>query len=101
MLSGKVKGGQGARTEMSQAAAEELRVPVSQIQMLLADTSTVPDDGITAGSMTTPRTVPVVRRGAAAARELLIGFACQQWKMERARWKCATARWLTRPANVR
>ncbi len=82
VLAGKVEGGQGARAELSQAAAEELGVPVSQVQMLLADTSLVPDDGITAGSGTTPRTVPAVRRGAASARNLLIAFACAQWKVE-------------------
>ncbi len=82
VLAGKVEGGQGARAELSQAAAEELGVPVSQVQMLLADTSLVPDDGMTAGSGTTPRTVPAVRRGAATARNLLIAFACAQWKVE-------------------
>jgi CO/xanthine dehydrogenase Mo-binding subunit len=46
VLSGKAEGGQGARAELSQAAAEELRVPVGQIQMLLADTAAVPDDGM-------------------------------------------------------
>jgi len=81
VLTGKVEGGQGARTELSQAAAEELGVPVGQIQMLMADTGAVPDDGGTYGSMTTPRTVPSVRRGAAAARDLLIEFACGQWKV--------------------
>jgi isoquinoline 1-oxidoreductase len=83
VLAGKVEGGQGARTELLQAAAEELGVPTSQVQMVLADTSMVPDDGGTYGSATTPRTVPSVRRGAAAARNLLIEFACQQWKVER------------------
>ena len=83
VLAGKVEGGQGARAELSQAAAEELCVPVSQVQMILADTSMVPDDGMTAGSGTTPRTVPAVRQGAAAARNLLIEFACGQWKVER------------------
>jgi CO/xanthine dehydrogenase Mo-binding subunit len=83
VLAGKVEGGQGARTELSQAAAEELGVSLSQIQMVLADTGMVPDDGITAESGTTPRTIPSVRRGAAAARNLLIEFACQQWKVER------------------
>jgi CO/xanthine dehydrogenase Mo-binding subunit len=83
VLAGKVEGGQGARTELSQAAAEELGVLLSQIQMVLADTGMVPDDGGTYGSATTPRTVPSVRRGAAAARNLLIEFACQQWKVER------------------
>jgi isoquinoline 1-oxidoreductase len=82
VLAGKVEGGQGARTELSQAAAEELGVPVSRVQMILADTSMVPDDGMTAGSGSTPRTVPAVRRGAATARKLLIDFACAQWKVE-------------------
>ncbi|HXC35314.1 MAG TPA: molybdopterin cofactor-binding domain-containing protein, partial [Candidatus Acidoferrales bacterium] len=83
VLSGKVEAGQGARTELSQAAAEELRVPVSRIQMVLADTSTVPNDGMTAGSRTSPGTVPSLRQGAAAARELLITFACHQWQTRR------------------
>src|SRR5437867_986309 len=38
LLTGKVEAGQGARGELSQAAAEELRVPVSQIQVVMADT---------------------------------------------------------------
>ncbi len=83
VLTGKVEGGQGARTELSQAAAEELGVPLGAVQMLMADTSATPDDGGTFGSMTTPRTVPPVRHGAAAARNLLIEFAAQQWKVER------------------
>ena len=83
VLTGKVEGGQGARAELSQAAAEELGVPLAAVQMLMADTGTVPDDGGTFGSMTTPRTVPAVRQGAAAARNLLAEFAAQQWKVER------------------
>src|SRR5260370_20248443 len=42
-----------------------------------------PDDGIRAGSGPSPRTVPAVRQGAAAARELLIEFACKSWAVER------------------
>src|ERR1017187_1946625 len=83
VMAGKVEGGQGARAELSQAAAEELRVPLSRIQLVMADTSLVPDDGITAGSGSTPRTVPAVRQGAAAARELLIDFACKRWGVDR------------------
>jgi isoquinoline 1-oxidoreductase len=83
VMAGKVEGGQGARAELSEAAAEELRVPVSRIQLVMADTSLVPDDGITAGSGSTPRTVPAVRHGAAAARELLINFAAQRWGVDR------------------
>jgi isoquinoline 1-oxidoreductase len=83
VMVGKVEAGQGARTELSQAAAEELRVPLSRIQLVMADTSLVPDDGITAGSGSTPRTVPAVRQGAAAARDLLLDFACKRWNVDR------------------
>jgi isoquinoline 1-oxidoreductase len=83
VMTGKVEAGQGARTELSQAAAEELRVPLSRIQLVMADTSLVPDDGITAGSGSTPRTVPAVRQGAAAARDLLLDFACKRWNVDR------------------
>jgi isoquinoline 1-oxidoreductase len=83
VMTGKVEGGQGARTELTQAAAEELRVPADRITLIMADTDLCPDDGTTAGSQTTPRSVPAVRQGAAAARELLIGLAAAKWGVER------------------
>ncbi|MBI4877211.1 MAG: xanthine dehydrogenase family protein molybdopterin-binding subunit [Acidobacteria bacterium] len=72
ILTGKIEEGQGALTELAMAAAEELRVPVSQLRMVLGDTDRVPNDGTTAGSRTTPGTFPLVRRAAAAARQLLV-----------------------------
>src|SRR4030042_2877559 len=48
----------------------------------MADTELVPDDGITAGSRTTPYTVPAVRKGAATAREILTRLAAQQWNLQ-------------------
>src|SRR3954451_6407691 len=66
VMTGKVECGQGSRAELTQAAAEELRVSPERVHLLMADTSSVPDDGITAGSRTTPSTVPAVRAGAAA-----------------------------------
>lgn len=83
VMAGKVEGGQGARAELAQAAAEELAVSVSEVSMILADTDLVPDDGMTAGSGSTPRTVPAVRQGAAAARNLLIDCVSEKWKVER------------------
>ena len=71
VMTGKVEEGQGSRAQLTQAAAEELRVDAAKIRLVMADTALVPDDGITAGSRTTPSTVPAVRRGAATARELL------------------------------
>jgi isoquinoline 1-oxidoreductase subunit beta len=83
VLSGKVEGGQGARTELAQAAAEELHVAIGQVRMVLGDTHLVPDDGLTAGSRTTPSTVPAVRQAAAAARNLLLDLAAKRWNVER------------------
>lgn len=71
VFSGKVEFGQGARTELAMAAAEELRLPLDKVRMVLADTDLVPNDGITAGSRSTPSTVPAVRQAGAAARALL------------------------------
>ena len=82
LMTSKVEVGQGSRTQLAQAAAEELRVSVDQIDLVMADTAQVPDDGGTAGSRTTPSTVPAVRKGAAAAREMLIKLARQQWGVE-------------------
>jgi len=82
VLVGKVEAGQGARAELTQAAAEELRVPAGAVQLIMADTRAVPDDGITAGSGSTPRTMPAVRQGAAAARQLLIDYAAKKWNVE-------------------
>jgi isoquinoline 1-oxidoreductase subunit beta len=84
VLTGKVEGGQGSRAEITQAAAEELRLDPACIRLIMADTAVVPDDGVTAGSRTTPATIPSVRSGAAAARELLLEMAAQRWKLDRA-----------------
>src|SRR5262245_60091224 len=67
VMTGKVEGGQGARAQLTQAAAEELRVPIEQVNLILADTGLVPNDGVTAGSRTSPSTVPAVRNACATA----------------------------------
>jgi isoquinoline 1-oxidoreductase len=82
VMTGKVECGQGARAELTQAAAEELRVAPEQVHLVMADTSAVPDDGITAGSRTTPSTVPAVRAGASAARDVLAAIAAQKWNVK-------------------
>jgi isoquinoline 1-oxidoreductase len=83
VMTGKVEIGQGGRAEISQAAAEELRVPVERVQLVMADTELCPDDGPTSGSRTTPSTIPAVRRGCAAARDLLAELASKRWQVER------------------
>src|SRR5450759_5256384 len=73
VLSGKVEEGQGALTELAMVGAEELRVPLDRVRMVMGDTDQTPNDGGTSGSTTTPRTAPLVRRAAATARELPAG----------------------------
>ena len=81
VMTGKVECGQGARAEITQAAAEELHVPADQIQLIMADTGLVPDDGMTAGSRTSPSTIPSVRQCAAAALGVLVALAAQKWSV--------------------
>jgi isoquinoline 1-oxidoreductase len=82
VLTGKVECGQGARAEITQAAAEELRVAPQSIQLIMADTSLTPDDGGTFGSQTTPRTIPVIRQAAAGARQVLVALAATKWSVD-------------------
>jgi CO/xanthine dehydrogenase Mo-binding subunit len=83
VLTSKVEVGQGSRTQITQAAAEELGVSIDQIRLVMADSSIVPDDGGTAGSRTTPSTVPSVRQGCAAARNLLLDAAAKSFGVPR------------------
>ncbi|MCO6044148.1 molybdopterin-dependent oxidoreductase [Aeoliella sp. ICT_H6.2] len=82
VLTSKVEVGQGSRTQITQAAAEELRLPIEKIQLVMADTEQCPDDGGTAGSRTTPSTVPRVRSACAAARERLVELAAATLEVE-------------------
>jgi len=79
VMTGKVDVGQGARTELTQVAAEELKVDIESIRLIMGDTALCPDDGHTGSSMTTPRTVPRVRAACAAARQVLTEMAARHW----------------------
>jgi isoquinoline 1-oxidoreductase len=81
VFSSKVEVGQGSRTQLTQAAAEELSLPLDRVRLVLADTDRVPDDGGTFGSRTTFYTVPPVRQAAAAAREILKDAARKRWEL--------------------
>src|SRR6185436_17512731 len=50
VLTGKIELGQGIRTAVAQVAAEELDMPMSLVEVVLADTGRTPDEGYTAGS---------------------------------------------------
>jgi CO/xanthine dehydrogenase Mo-binding subunit len=84
VYTGKVEIGQNIRTSLAQAVADELRVPVSSIEMVMADTDLVPFDAGTFGSMSTPRMGRQLSRAAAAAREMLIDAAAGDLHVDRA-----------------
>src|SRR6202030_3377445 len=83
VYTGKVEMGQNIRTSLSQGVAEELRVPLENIEMVMGDTQLTPFDMGTFGSRTTPTMNLQLRKVAAAAREMLIGLAAAQWQTDR------------------
>ncbi|MCH7782243.1 xanthine dehydrogenase family protein molybdopterin-binding subunit [candidate division KSB1 bacterium] len=85
IMTSKVEVGQGSRTEITQAAAEELKVSTDKIRLIMADTDLVPNDGGTHGSQTTPRTIPAVRSACAAAGILLMDIAAKNWNADRSK----------------
>jgi len=83
VYTGKVEVGQNIRTSLSQVVAEELRIGVDSIKLVMSDTDLVPFDFGTAGSRTTPDMAARLRRVAASAREVLLDLAAEQAKVER------------------
>jgi nicotinate dehydrogenase subunit B len=83
VYTGKVEMGQNIRTSLTQAVAEELRVSVTKIQMVMGDTQLTPYDRGTFGSRTTPEMNLQLRKVASAARDTLIDLAAAQWQTER------------------
>jgi nicotinate dehydrogenase subunit B len=89
VYTGKVEMGQNIRTSLTQAVAEELRVPVGKIQMVMGDTQLTPYDRGTFGSRTTPEMNLQLRKVASAARNILIALAAAQWQVDRKRLRAA------------
>jgi isoquinoline 1-oxidoreductase len=83
VYTGKTEVGQNIRTSLAQAVAEELRVPIGWVQLVMADTDLTPYDMGTFGSRTTPLMAPQMKKVGAAAREALIDLAADQWKVDR------------------
>ena len=82
VFTGKVEVGQNIRTSLSQGVAEELRVPLDSIRLVMGDTQLVPFDMGTFGSRTTPTMNLQLRRVSAAARDALIAIAAKQWNTD-------------------
>src|SRR6266571_796744 len=82
-FTGKVEIGQNIRTSLSQQVAEELRVPLSSVQLVMGDTHLTPFDRGTFGSRTTPTMGSWLRSIASSARSLLIDMAAERWHADR------------------
>jgi nicotinate dehydrogenase subunit B len=83
VFTGKVEVGQNIRTSLAQQVAEELRVPLDAVRMVMGDTALTPWDAGTFGSRTTPTMAPQLRAAAATAREMLVDLAAQRWNAPR------------------
>jgi nicotinate dehydrogenase subunit B len=75
---GKAEVGQNIRTSLSQAVAEELRVPIDSVRLVMGDTERTPYDMGTFGSRTTPSMAPQLRKAAAAARAELAALSAER-----------------------
>ena len=83
VFTGKTEVGQNIRTSLTQAVAEELRVPVGSIKLIMADTQLVPFDMGTFGSQTTPQMASRLHRISAEAREALMDLAAAHFNVTR------------------
>src|SRR5437899_2366931 len=99
-FTGKAEIGQNIRTELAQTIADELRVPLESVRMVMADTALTPFDAGTFGSRTTPTMAPQLRRVAAAARDILVEAAAKEWNVAPAGLVAANAK-VTDPASSR
>ena len=78
VFAGKVEYGQNIRTGLAIEVADELRLPLDRIEVILGDTDLVPWDMGTFGSQSTARVGLQLRRAAATAREILLTLAADR-----------------------
>ncbi|MFO1328260.1 MAG: molybdopterin cofactor-binding domain-containing protein [Rubrivivax sp.] len=72
---GKVELGQGLLTALQLIAAEELDLPLSQVQVLSASTAEGPDEGVTSGSLSVQDSGGALRQACAELRALALQAA--------------------------
>lgn len=78
LLVGKVELGQGILTALCQICADELDVGLARVKVISGDTAIVPDEGVTAGSFSTPNCGVAVQYAAAEARDRLLTLAAKR-----------------------
>jgi isoquinoline 1-oxidoreductase len=69
-FTGKVEVGQGTRHALRALVAEEARVSIADVRVVMGDTDVCPFDIGTFGSLAMPTAAPDIRRAAAAVREI-------------------------------
>ncbi|MFG1213134.1 molybdopterin cofactor-binding domain-containing protein [Xanthobacter flavus] len=84
IFTGKAELGQGIRTALLQVAAEELKLPLSRLDLITADTGRTPNEGYTAASHSVQDSGTAIRNAAAQVREILIGEAARRAGVARA-----------------
>jgi isoquinoline 1-oxidoreductase len=75
---GKVEYGQNIRTGFAIEVADELRLPVDRVEVVLGDTDRVPWDAGTFGSQSTWKVGLQLRKAAATARQALLELAADR-----------------------
>jgi isoquinoline 1-oxidoreductase len=92
VFAGKVEYGQGIRTGLAMAAAEELGLQAGDVHVVLGDTGQAPWDIGTFGSMSTRLTGVQVRQVAATAREALLELAASRLDLPGEQLHCRNGR---------
>jgi nicotinate dehydrogenase subunit B len=78
VYAGKVELGTGVRTGLTQIAAEELDVPMADVNVIQGDTALTPDQGATYGSLSIQVGGVQIRQAAATARSALLDEAAKR-----------------------
>jgi CO/xanthine dehydrogenase Mo-binding subunit len=85
VFTGKIEMGQGVMTSQAQMVAEELRVPLGAVEMVMGDTNRCPWDMGTFGSLTTRMFGPYLRAAGAEARAVMLRLASEKLGVPRAK----------------
>src|ERR1700726_2401215 len=80
-FNGHVDLGTGIRTALGQIVAEELDVSLARVDVVLGDTSRVPDQGATIASETIQISALPLRKAAAQARQFLLARAAERLEL--------------------
>ena len=89
---GKVEYGQGIRSGLAMEVADELRLPLEAIEVVLGDTDMVPWDMGTFGSQSTARVGLQLRKAAATARHVLLELAADRLDLPAGDLVCSDGR---------